>query len=103
MLVALSELGISINDSRFVKNGYTILDNLMTCYVWGKGFTHENGGNSSNLMATEQAFYGIVSVKRASTGKPGLFQMSDAVSFFENTESLIGLKNKNKDVMKDEG
>ncbi|MBE7013655.1 MAG: hypothetical protein E7419_00430 [Ruminococcaceae bacterium] len=100
MLVALSELGISINDSRFVKNGYTILDNLMTCYVRGKGFTHENGGNSSNLMATEQAFYGIVSVKRASTGKPGLFQMSDAVSFFENTESLIGLKNKNKDVMK---
>lgn len=32
MIVALCELGISLDDSRFVKNGNTLLDNLMTFY-----------------------------------------------------------------------
>lgn len=100
MLVALCELGIPFDDTRFVKNGYTILDNLMNCYVKGSGFTHDNDGNSSNLMATEQAFYSIVAVKRAKEGKNSLYTMSDAISVIDNEETVTGLKNKNPDVQK---
>lgn len=100
MLVALCELGIPIDDARFVKNGYTILNNLMSYYNDGKGFIHTKGGGGSNLMATEQAFYGIVAVKRARDGKNSLYRMNDTISFAEKTEEIIGLKEKNADVKK---
>ncbi len=100
MLVALCELGIPVDDTRFVKNGYTILDNLMNYYNAGNGFTHDKGGSSSNLMATEQAFYGLVAVKRAQNGKSTLYRMSDAISITDNSGTIVGLKNKNADVKK---
>ena len=56
IIVALTELGIPLNDSRFVKNGNTLLDNLMRFYQPGKGFSHTQGGDGSDMMATEQAF-----------------------------------------------
>ena len=37
MIVALCELGIELDDPRFVKNGNTMLDNLMTFYPAGGG------------------------------------------------------------------
>ena len=40
MIVALCELGIELDDPRFVKNGNTMLDNLMTFYRQGEGFLH---------------------------------------------------------------
>ena len=40
MIVALCELGISLDDPRFVKGGNTMLDNLMTFYQPGNGFLH---------------------------------------------------------------
>ncbi len=55
VIIALSALGISPSDSRFVKNGKTILDNLMTFYVNGGGFKHVIGDKSANVMSTEQA------------------------------------------------
>lgn len=100
MIVALCELGISINDSRFVKNGYTILDNLMTYYNDGKGFKHTTDGMDSNLMATEQAFCGVVAVKRMNEGKNSLYQMSDAISVSGDKNQSTGLKNKNAHVKK---
>ena len=98
MLVALCELGIPIDDARFVKNGHTILDNLMHYYNDGNGFKHTAEGIGSNLMATEQAFYGLVAVKRALDGKNSLYKMSDSISFAENTEVIGGLKGKNAGV-----
>lgn len=100
MLVALCELEIPVDDPRFVKNGYTALDNLMTYYNHGNGFLHTDSGNGSNLMATEQAFYGIVAVKRARDSKNSLYNMSDAISFSESTEVSVGLKEKHPDVCK---
>ncbi len=100
MLVALCELGISIEDTRFVKNGYTILDNLMNYYNNGNGFKHTKDGNGSNLMATEQAFYGMVALKRMNEGENSLYTMSDAISFSESTKNTVGLKDKNPDVQK---
>ena len=100
MLVALCELGIPVDDERFVKNGYTILDNLMNYYNAGNGFTHDKEGTSSNLMATEQSFYGLVAVKRAKEGKNGLYTMSDFLSIADNSTGVFGLKNKNPDIQK---
>lgn len=100
MIVALSELGISIDDPRFVKNGKTILDNLLTYHIEGSGFRHTYDEESTNLMATEQCLYSLVALKRYSEGKNSLYDMSD-VSYAEDVNSsVVGLQNKNSDVHK---
>lgn len=79
MLVGLAELGISLDDPRFVKNGHTLLDVLLEYYLPGKGFEHvKNGG--SNAMATEQALYGLVAAKRLRDGGSSLYRMNDALA-----------------------
>ena len=100
VIVALCELGIPYNDARFVKNGNTILDELMSYYNKGNGFNHTSSGSGANLMATEQAFYGLVAVKRQQNGKSSLYRMSDAIRVTNNNETVVGLKNKNADVQK---
>ena len=80
MIVALCELGISLDDARFVKNGKTMLDNLMTFYLPGKGFLHTQDGSGSNQMASEQGFYGLVAVQRARQEKNSLYRMGDAIT-----------------------
>ena len=90
ILVALCELGIPLDDPRFVKNGNTILDCLMTFYRPGNGFLHVANGSGSNQMATEQAFYGLVAARRARDGKPSLYRMSDSISISQGEASLPG-------------
>ncbi|MCI7472599.1 MAG: S-layer homology domain-containing protein [Clostridiales bacterium] len=100
MIVALCELGISLDDPRFVKNGNTLLDNLMTYYLPGNGFLHTADGSGSNQMATEQGFYGLVAAQRAAQGKNSLYRMGDAitVSAGEGLQSGQGLAGKHPDV-----
>ena len=87
MIVALCELGIDLDDPRFVKNGNTMLDNLMTFYQQGEGFLHTQSGSGSNQMATEQGFYGLVAVQRAAEGNSSLYRMSDALSIPDAVET----------------
>ena len=100
MLVALCELGISLDDSRFVKNGKTILDDLLTYYQSDGSFRHTADGVGSNQMAAEQGFYALVAVSRAQSGKNSLYRMSDHISI--GTSGTIGkgegLAGKNADV-----
>lgn len=104
VIVGLTELGISLDDSRFVKNGNTMIDNLMQFYVKGKGFLHvKDGADGSNQMATEQGLYGLVAAQRARQGKPSLYRMTDALSTGgstggSGTQTAAGLEGKNKDV-----
>lgn len=77
-IVALGSLDISLDDSRFVKNGNTLLDALLKFYTKGDGFRHVSdvaGGN--NLMATEQSLYALAAAQRAQSGKNSLYDMSD--------------------------
>ena len=77
VVVALCELGISLEDSRFVKNGSTALDGMMQFYVKGSGFTHVAGGGSgADGMATEQGFYALVAANRIANGQSSLYRMS---------------------------
>ena len=100
MIVALCELGISLDDPRFVKCGNTMLDNLMTFYQPGNGFLHTQNGSGSNQMATEQAFYGMVAAQRARQNKNSLYRMGDAITVAEGEEtpSGAGLEGKHADV-----
>lgn len=98
VLVALCELGISVDDVRFMKNGKSVLDNLFTFYDNGKGFKHIHE-DSTNLMATEQCFYALVALKRANEGRNTLYDMSDAKKLNVNSDA-IGLSGKNPDVKK---
>ena len=89
MIVALCELGIPLDDSRFVKNGKTMLDNLMTFYLPGNGFLHTADGSGSNQMASEQAFYGLIAAQRARAGRNSLYRMGDSLTV---TGELAGAK-----------
>lgn len=77
MIVALCELGISLDDSRFVKNDKTILDALLSFYSKGKGFSHEASENITNQMSTEQGLYALVALDRFINCKNSLYDMSD--------------------------
>ncbi len=73
VLTALSELGIGIDDARFVKNGNTVLSAMMSFCSEGR-FSHLPGAEP-NAMATEQCFYALVSYMRFTEGKSGLYKM----------------------------
>jgi len=102
VIVALNELGISLTDSRFVKNGNTVLDDLLTYRNSDGSFKHTPDSSGSNQMSSEQGLYGLVSALRAATGKNSLYRMSDAISIGENTSAGRkkgeGLEGKNADV-----
>ena len=74
-LNALCELGVSINDSRFVKNGNTVVDDLLTYCLPGGGFTHTDPADGADLMSTEQAFYSLVNLLRVAAGESSLYRM----------------------------
>jgi prenyltransferase beta subunit len=76
VIVALSELGIAVDDSRFVKNGNTLMDGLLQFRQADGGFSHLKD-TESDLLATEQAFYAMVAAKRLEEGKTSLYDMSD--------------------------
>ena len=77
VVVALCELGISLDDSRFVKNGSTAMDGMMKFYVKGSGFTHVIGGGSgADGMSTEQGFYALVAANRIANGQSSLYRMT---------------------------
>ena len=77
VIVALTALGIDPTaDSRFMKNGHTVLDALAGFYVTGGGFRHTAGGER-NDMATEQGYYALAAYYRFVNGQTRLYDMSD--------------------------
>ena len=74
VIVALAELGIALDDSRFVKNGNTLLDALMQFQQEDGGFAHLMDGET-DLLATEQAFYALVAANRVAQGDSSLYRM----------------------------
>ena len=102
VIVALCELGIDLSDSRFVKNGKSLLDNLMTYRNADGSFRHTSDGRGSDQMAAEQGFYGIVAAMRAAEGKNSLYRMGDCnIRVSKNTGAdTVGLNGKHADVQK---
>lgn len=102
MIVALCELGIPLTDSRFVKDGHTMLDNLLTFRQSDGSFLHTKSGSGSNQMASEQGFYGLVAAQRAAEGKSSLYRMNDVTIRVTGSTgtSAAGLPGKNAAVQK---
>ena len=100
MLTALCELGIPIDDDRFVKNGQTILDNLLSFRNADGSFKHTSTGGGNNQMASEQGLYGLVAALRMETGKNSLYRMGDAISIGKGSGPVKGegLPGKHTDV-----
>ena len=73
-IVALTELGVSLDDPRFVKDGNTLLDALLQFRQENGGFSHLPDGDS-DLLATEQAFYALVAASRVARGESSLYRM----------------------------
>lgn len=78
VIVALTALGIDpAKDSRFIKNGVSVLDSLCSFAVNGGGFKHLATETSANGMATEQGFYALVAYYRLLNGQTCLYDMTD--------------------------
>ena len=83
VLVALTALGIDpAEDSRFAKNGKTVLDALAGYYVEGGGFKHIANGELDG-MATEQGYYALAAYYRLMNKQSGLYDMRDVAIKFE--------------------
>ena len=78
VIVACTAHGIDPNtDARFVKNGKSAVDALMTFYnADTKDFSHIIG-DGGNAMATDQAAYALVAYDRFINGKNSLYDMTD--------------------------
>ncbi|MBQ6835701.1 MAG: S-layer homology domain-containing protein [Clostridia bacterium] len=96
VLVALSTLGIDINDARFVKNGNNVVDAMLEYRNSDGSFSHIKG-EKTDLMATEQAFYSLVAYERAKNGKSALFDMDDVEITVKN-----GKPSMHRDIVKNQ-
>ena len=77
VIVALTALGIDpASDSRFVKNGLTVLDALASYFVDGGGFRHVSTSERDG-MATEQGYYALAAYYRFANAQTRLYDMTD--------------------------
>ena len=79
VIVALTELGVPLDDERFTKNDLTVEDALLRFAQESGAFVHVLDGGGDDGMATEQAFYALASIHRAETGKTTLYDMTDVM------------------------
>ena len=78
VIVALTALGIDPDtDSRFVKNGSSVLDALCGFAVDGGGFCHLADFPEANGVATEQGYYALTAYWRFLSGKTSLYDINE--------------------------
>ncbi len=89
VITALTSLGVNPQtDERFIKNGNTLIDALMSFGV-ENGFAHI-ANSSYNQMATEQAYYSLVSYYRLVDNKTSLYDMSDLLNTPKKPNDING-------------
>ena len=78
VIVAATTWGINPDtDSRFIKNGNSVVDALLTHYLEDSATFQHIVGAGSNAMATDQSCYALVAYDRFINGKTALFDYSD--------------------------
>ena len=75
VIIALTHAGIELHDSRFVKNGHTVLDDLMTYRCRDGFFRHVLTQESPDAIATEQADLAFAAIRRIKNGKRPLYRI----------------------------
>ena len=87
-IVALTTWGINPDtDPRFIKNGYSAVDNLLTYYIEEQAMFEHGRGAGANAMATDQASYALVAYDRFINDKTALFDYSDVA--FDEPEHTV--------------
>ncbi|MEE1328895.1 MAG: dockerin type I domain-containing protein, partial [Oscillospiraceae bacterium] len=80
-IVACTTWGINPDtDPRFIKNGNSAIDNLLTYYLEDQAMFEHGRGAGANAMATDQATYGLVAYDRLVKGKTALYDYSDVTA-----------------------
>ena len=80
VVVALSALGLDANtDSHFVKNGHSVLENLLSYEQEDGSFQHTTDGSGNNQMSAEQGTYALVAYDRYVNKAHTLYDMTDVV------------------------
>lgn len=75
VLVAITSLGIDpLTDTRFIKNGNTLIDGIQNFGLSSGGYEHMLGGGW-NYMATDQGNYGMIAAWRYFNGMRSLYDM----------------------------
>ncbi len=87
VIVSTTAWGINPDtDSRFIKNGKSVVDALLTHYLEDEAMFEHIAGAGSNAMATDQSCYALVAYDRFVKGKTALYDYSDVI-FEEAPES----------------
>ncbi len=90
VIVACTTWGINPDtDSRFVKNGKSVVDGLLSHYLQDEAQFQHIVGAGANGMATDQSTYALVAYNRFVNNKTALFDYSDVV-FDGKQEVVIG-------------
>lgn len=87
VILALCRLGIDLEDSRFVKDGHTLLQALLSYQQVDGSFRHTQSGDGQGQMATEQAFLALTGAWRAEKGLPDLYSMKKKES--DGTRKIV--------------
>lgn len=96
VVIALCELGIAPDDSRFVKNGKSVLDALLAFRDASGGFRHTQNG-AVNQMASEQALLALTALARSEAGQSSLYDMRDALTVGASAASFTDIaRHKNR-------
>ena len=78
VIVSTTTWGINPDtDSRFIKNGNSVVDALLAHYLEDEKMFQHIIGAGSNAMATDQSCYGLVAYDRLINGKAALYDYSD--------------------------
>ena len=89
VLVALTALAVDpLADSRFCKDGATVLDALCAFSCEGGGFRHTADQTAPDSMATEQGFYALAAYDRFASGQSRLFDMTAAAQDSYQTDPV---------------
>jgi hypothetical protein len=87
VIICLTSLGINPDkDSRFIKNGKSLLEALLEYSISSGGFSHEKSGKY-NQMASEQCFLALVAYDRFINGKTSIYNMTDVFNSEDDSSS----------------
>lgn len=88
VIVALTALGIDPDqDERFMKNGISAWDALLSYYIPGGGFRHTPDG-ALDGMSTEQSYYAMTAYHRMLEKKTSLYDMTDVLDCGGDSEEV---------------
>lgn len=85
VLLAMCQLGIGLDDARFVKGESSVLDAMLRFRNADGSFSHE-AGKGANTLATMQAQMALASLLRCADGMSGIYDMTDGYGEFPFTD-----------------